>query len=180
LFEEHRERVRACERCFPQGGNAPVVDVAQRTRVLLVAQAPGATEARVRVPFVGPADRRLEGWFDRVGISREDVYLSALARCFPGHDLQLPIAPARRVRAAEAGDSGAGRRARHKELLGIARLSEAVGRTHRRDGVVYVPLPHPSGASTWLNAPENEERLWRSLAMLRDLMISNNLGETDA
>ncbi len=193
LLEEHRERVRVCERCFPQGGNAPVVDVAKRTRVLLVAQAPGATEARVRLPFVGPAGRRLEGWFDRVGISREDVYLSALARCFPG-------------KAKGGGDRVPSRAMisncrSHlldefellrpeivvpvgglaiKELLGIGRLSEAVGRTHRRDGVVYVPLPHPSGASTWLNAPENKERLWRSLAMLRDLMTSSDAGKADA
>ena len=32
-----------------------------------------------------------------------------------------------------------------KELLGIRRLSEAVGETYGHDGVVYVPLPHPAG-----------------------------------
>ncbi len=55
-----------------------------------------------------------------------------------------------------------------KELLGITRLSEAVGETIRRDGIVYVPLPHPSGASTWLNAPENKECLDRALAALKE------------
>ena len=34
-------------------------------------------------------------------------------------------------------------------LLEARRLSEAVGLTFERDGVVCVPLPHPSGASTW-------------------------------
>ena len=53
-----------------------------------------------------------------------------------------------------------------KELLGVERLSEAVGETFRRDGVVYVPLPHPSGASTWLNAPDNKDRLVRALVAL--------------
>lgn len=55
-----------------------------------------------------------------------------------------------------------------KELLGITRLSQAVGETFERDGIVYVSLPHPSGASTWLNAPENKERLARALAALRE------------
>jgi len=55
-----------------------------------------------------------------------------------------------------------------KELLGIRRLSEAVGETVRREGIVYVPLPHPSGASTWLNASENKERLDRALATLKE------------
>jgi hypothetical protein len=35
-----------------------------------------------------------------------------------------------------------------RELLGVRRLVEAVGTTYRRDGVIYVPLPHPPGAST--------------------------------
>ena len=51
-------------------------------------------------------------------------------------------------------------------LLGIGRLSEAVGGTFDRDGVVYVPLPHPSGVSTWLNRPENKERLATALKAL--------------
>lgn len=190
-LEEHRERVRSCSRCFPMGGNSPVVDVAKRTRVLLVAQAPGVTEASVGLPFVGPAGRRLEGWFERVGISREEIYLSALARCFPG-------------KAKGGGDKAPSRamisncrphllrefellRPRLvvpvgglaiKELLGIERLADAVGLTHRRDGIVYVPLPHPSGASTWLNAPENRERLWRSLAVLKETMTG--FGGVDA
>lgn len=192
LFEDHRARVRVCALYYPEGGNAPVVDRFKRTRVLLVAQAPGVAEARERSPFVGPAGRRLEGWFERVGISREEVYLSALVRCFPG-------------KAKGGGDKVPSRamisncrmhlmrefellRPRVvvpvgglaiEELLGIGRLSEAVGRSFRRDGVVYVPLPHPSGASTWLNAPENRERLWRSLAVIKDLMVSVDSGETD-
>jgi uracil-DNA glycosylase len=64
-----------------------------------------------------------------------------------------------------------------KELLSIGRLSEAVGETFERDGVVYVPLPHPSGASTWLNAPENEARLRRSLAVLGRLVAGKRLSE---
>jgi uracil-DNA glycosylase len=57
-----------------------------------------------------------------------------------------------------------------KEVLGVSKLSEAVGAIHRRDGIVYVPLPHPSGASTWLNSPENKARLEESLAMLGEIM----------
>ena len=173
------------------GGNSPVVDVAKRTRVLLVGQAPGTTEASRGLPFVGPAGRRLEGWFERAGISRQEIYLSALVRCFPG-------------KAKGGGDKAPSRamisncrphlsrefeliRPRIvvpvgglaiKELLGIGKLADAVGLTHRRDGIVYVPLPHPSGASTWLNAPENRERLWRSLAALKEVMAGS--GEVDA
>lgn len=181
LLEEHRDAVRACSRCFPSGDNAPVVDVPKRTGLLLVGQAPGSTEVTTRLPFTGPAGKRLMGWFERAGLSREDVYLSALCRCFPGKAKGGgDLAPSRtmmqncrphllrelellrpRVVAPVGGLA-------IKELLGITRLSEAVGETIRRDGIVYVPLPHPSGASTWLNAPENKKCLDRALAALKE------------
>ena len=173
--------VRACSRCFPEGGNRPVVDVPKNSRVLLVAQAPGSTEVVTRLPFTGPAGKTLERWFSRAGVRREEVYLSAIARCFPG-----------KARGGHGGDKAPPRgmigncrphllrefellRPRVvvpvgglaiRELLGLGRLSGAVGRTFERDGVVYVPLPHPSGASTWLNEPENKERLRLALATL--------------
>lgn len=181
LLEEHQDAVRACSRCFPSGDNAPVVDVPKRTGLLLVGQAPGSTEVTTRLPFTGPAGKRLMGWFERAGLSREDVYLSALCRCFPGKAKGGgDLAPSRtmmqncrphllrelellrpRVVAPVGGLA-------IKELLGITRLSEAVGETIRRDGIVYVPLPHPSGASTWLNAPENKKCLDRALAALKE------------
>jgi Uracil DNA glycosylase superfamily len=67
-----------------------------------------------------------------------------------------------------------------KELLGIGWLSEAVGETIVRDGVVYVPLPHPSGASTWLNLPENRGRLFRALAVLGRLVADGRIGGSGA
>jgi uracil-DNA glycosylase len=181
LLEEHRNAVRACSRCFPFGDNAPVVDAPKRTGLLLVGQAPGSTEVRTRLPFTGPAGKRLMGWFERAGLSREEVYLSALCRCFPGKAKGGgDLAPSRTMMqncrphllrelellrpevVAPVGGLAI------KELLGITRLSEAVGKAVRRDGIVYVPLPHPSGASTWLNASENKERLDRALAMLKE------------
>ncbi len=172
--------MRACSRCFPLGDNAPVVDVPKRTGLLLVGQAPGSTEVKTRLPFTGPAGKRLMGWFERAGLSREEVYLSALCRCFPGKakgggDLAPSRAMIQNCRphllrelellrpevVVPVGGLAI------KELLGITRLLEAVGETIRRDGIVYVPLPHPSGASTWLNAPENKERLDRALAALK-------------
>jgi uracil-DNA glycosylase len=181
LLEEHRNLVRACSLCFPSGDNAPVVDEPKQTGILLVGQAPGSTEVTTRLPFTGPAGRRLMGWFERAGLSRAEVYLSALCRCFPGKTKGSgDLAPSRTMisncrphlsRELEllqpkvvvpVGGLAI------KELLGVTRLSEAVGETIRRSGLVFVPLPHPSGASTWLNAPENKERLARALAALKE------------
>ena len=67
-----------------------------------------------------------------------------------------------------------------RELLGIGRLSETVGETFGHDGVVYVPLPHPSGASTWLNVPENKGSLLRALAVLGGLVAAGRIWGSDA
>ncbi len=118
-------------------------------------------------------------WFEQAGLSRDEVFLSALCRCFPGKAKGGgDLAPSRimitncrpyllkefdllrpQVVAPVGGLA-------IKELLGMKRLSEAVGETFVRDGIVYVPLPHPSGASTWLNDVKNKERLTRALAAL--------------
>jgi ABC-type multidrug transport system fused ATPase/permease subunit len=39
---------------------------------------------------------------------------------------------------------------------------------HVIDDAVVVPLPHPSGASSWLNAPANRELTGRAAALVRD------------
>ena len=67
-----------------------------------------------------------------------------------------------------------------RELLGIGRLSETVGETFGHDGVVYVPLPHPSGVSTWVKVPENKDRLCRALAVLGELAAAGRIGGSDA
>jgi uracil-DNA glycosylase len=192
-LERHTELVQGCVRCFPGGNNAPVVDAPKDVRVILVGQAPGVTEITTRVPFTGPAGKRLEGWLAGVGVSRMEIYLSALARCFPGKakgggdkvpsramltNCRPHLLREFELLAPEIVVPVGGLAA--KELLGIRRLSEAVGETYDYDGVVYVPLPHPSGASTWLNVQENEARLIRALAVLGELVAASRIGGSDA
>lgn len=150
---------------------------------MLVGQAPGIREVETRLPFTGPAGKRLDVWLRKAGVSRDELHFAAIARCFPG-------------KAKGGGDKVPSRSMIEncrphlirdfklvepevvilvgglaiKEVLGVSKLSEAVGAIHRRDGIVYVPLPHPSGASTWLNSPDNKQRLEESLAMLGELM----------
>ena len=54
-----------------------------------------------------------------------------------------------------------------RRLLGLANLGEHVGVRIEQDGYVVVPLPHPSGASAWLNLPQNRERAQDAAALVR-------------
>jgi uracil-DNA glycosylase len=54
-----------------------------------------------------------------------------------------------------------------RRLLGLKSVTECVGRRYELDGSVAIPLPHPSGASGWLNDPANRARVDEAAALIR-------------
>ncbi len=142
---------------------------------MLVGQAPGKTEMRGGPPFSGRAGVTLFRWFARVGFEERDVrellYIAAVTRCFPGsHPSGRGDRVPTRAEQERCADWLAeeiaivrpsvvipvGRLAIER-FLAPAPLSALVGRSHvvtlgeRR--VAVIPLPHPSGASSWIHAP---------------------------
>ena len=53
-------------------------------------------------------------------------------------------------------------------VLGIQRLTDHVGERFRLGQATAIPLPHPSGASGWVNVPEHRRRLDEALAVVRE------------
>ena len=54
-----------------------------------------------------------------------------------------------------------------RRLLGIPSLTEAIGKSYLHEGAITIPLPHPSGASGWLNDQTNRARLGKALTHVR-------------
>jgi uracil-DNA glycosylase len=54
-----------------------------------------------------------------------------------------------------------------RRLLGLKSVTDAVGARYELDGVPAIPLPHPSGASSWLNAQANRDRVAQALALVQ-------------
>jgi uracil-DNA glycosylase len=52
--------------------------------------------------------------------------------------------------------------------FGKGRLEDIIGTYQERDGIFFLPLPHPSGVSRWLNAPEHQQLLHEALALLAE------------
>jgi uracil-DNA glycosylase len=186
-FTKHIELLTACAAC-PNVVGSPVVGAVADARVMLVGQAPGPHEADSRKPFVYTAGRRLFSWMSDLGIDeatfRDRVHIAAVIRCFPGKDAksggdrvpdndeiarcgahldrEIMILKPKLVIAVGTLAS--------QQLIGIAQLKDAVGRTHRakRAGRTFdvVVLPHPSGRSTWLNKPENAVLMRESLRLI--------------
>ena len=140
------------------------------SKILLIGQAPGDKEGGLGKPFAWTAGKTLFKWFERIGIDeptfRQRVYMAAVCRCFPGKNpkggdrvpnpveiancagwLQAEIALLKPELILPVGKLAI------SQLLPVKRLNEVIGKLHpltfqghRCDAI---PLPHPSGASTW-------------------------------
>ncbi|HLJ20341.1 MAG TPA: hypothetical protein VKU84_09090, partial [Stellaceae bacterium] len=58
-----------------------------------------------------------------------------------------------------------------RALLGVASVTECVGLRYDLDGTPAIPLPHPSGASSWLNVPANRERVAEAVAEIKRELV---------
>jgi uracil-DNA glycosylase len=190
-LEQLHERIRRCRACARAGhpiASRPVFSGGKTARVMLIGQAPGATEAQTRLPFSGDAGKRLFAWLAEAGFSepafRERHYMTSLTRCYPGKApsgrgdrrasaQELALCREFLVRELELVDPRlvipVGRPA-IRVLCGSRPLDEQIGSV-QQDGAGrwIVPLPHPSGASAWLNSPANRAHLARALRHLARL-----------
>lgn len=187
-LDAHCAALAACRRCAHAAGVQPIQAQTRTPRAMLVGQAPGKTEAAGGRPFAGRAGATLFKWLELAGLSeaeaREQLYIAAVTRCYPG-----PHASGRGDRVPRNAEQKACGDWLDAELriiqppvlvlvgrLAIARflvarpLDELVGQehdvTHAGGHSVAIPLPHPSGASSWIHAPEHRELLHRALSLL--------------
>jgi uracil-DNA glycosylase family 4 len=179
---------RACEqrgyitRACPLFHNLPTADI------MLIGQAPGRISEERRRHFSGPGGRILRAWLQRAGLPLPDferrVFLTSLTRCFPG-----PARSGSGDRRPSPEECALCRPFLHAELAIIQprlvllvgkmaidtfipgaagrRMDELVGTIHDDGERVYVPLPHPSGRSRWLNNPRHRALLERALGQVR-------------
>jgi uracil-DNA glycosylase len=54
-----------------------------------------------------------------------------------------------------------------RRLLGLSGLSANVGRRCEYGDATVIPLPHPSGASSWLNDPANRRLVTAAAKTIR-------------
>lgn len=154
--------------------------------IVLIGQAPGIVENESGRPFGGRAGRELFRWLGSIGISeaefRDHVYMGAMTRCFPGKNP----------------GGGGDRRPSRSEIelcrpwleailavleprvlllvggLAIERylprrpLEFLIGKRFEAEGKLLIPLPHPSGASRWLNDHTHRDLLLRGLELVKE------------
>jgi uracil-DNA glycosylase len=190
---------RVCRACLEAGyplESWPVVHGHEGQRAYMLGQAPGAVEGEERRPWRGRAGRTLRRWLDM----DEDefyatFYCASVTRCYPGKAAsgrgdRTPTAREQELCAVwrdwelrllrpslivPVGGIAA------RRLLGLTSVAQCVGRRYSYGDAVAIPLPHPSGASGWLNAPANRELVAAAAsAIRRELSRLGAVGETDS
>jgi len=56
---------------------------AEAPKLVLVGEAPGEQETKMRRPFVGKAGKNLDGFLDTLGLAREDIYITNVVKVRP-------------------------------------------------------------------------------------------------
>lgn len=177
--------LRVCRACAEAGyplESLPVLAPGGTQRAYLFGQAPGIVEGEERRPWRGRAGKTLRRWLE---LDEDEFYgafyCASVTRCYPGRQ-----ASGRGDRTPTPAERALCARWRETELrllqprlvvtvgglaaqalLGVKSVSECVGRRYELDGAVAIPLPHPSGASSWLNVPANRERVAAAAAEIR-------------
>jgi uracil-DNA glycosylase len=184
--------LRALQDAMPRCGDGamPVLSGDGRERAMLIGQAPGWREIETGLPFAWDAGKRLCGWLAVAGIDveefRERWYVTSVGKCYPGRapgsSVDRPPSSAEIARwAPYVRDELRMVSPRLLLLVGgvahrfafgpSARLDDLVGRElswEASPAASVLCLPHPSGASTWLNDPTRVELWRRGIALLRD------------
>ena len=60
-------------------------------------------------------------------------------------------------------------------FFGKVKLEEVIGTYQEREGMLFLPLPHPSGVSRWLNNPEHFKLHMQALEILAQWRVAFNL-----
>ncbi len=186
LIIGHQSELSACRLCSKM---IPPVIVGEpvNSDILLVGQAPGDKEGGLGRPFAWTAGKTLFKWFSSIGVEEQDfrqqVYMSAVCRCFPGKnpkggdrvpdkkeietcskwldreiDLLQPklIIPVGKLAISQ--------------YFPVDKLVNVIGQSFSQTllgvDVDIIPLPHPSGASTWHRMSPGKELLAQALALL--------------
>jgi uracil-DNA glycosylase len=174
-----------CRACVEAGyplESLPVRNLHTGQRAYMYGQAPGIVEGEERRPWRGRAGKTLRRW---LGLDEEEFfatfYCASVTRCYPGRA------------ASGRGDRTPTPREQElcafwsrweleilrpelivavgglaiKRLLGISGLASCIGCRYELNGATVIPLPHPSGASSWLNLPANRKLTERAAALVR-------------
>ena len=190
-----QEKLKKCSQCPDMFGPA-VAGNPVMSPIMLIGQAPGDKEILIPKPFAWTAGKTLFKWFNQIGLNEDEfrklIYMSAVCRCFPGKkpkggdrvpnkteiktcsqwlntELEL-LQPKLVLPVGKLAIS---------QYIEVEKLTEVIGQIHKVElnGLVVdmIPLPHPSGASTWHITEPGKTLLQDALKLIKTHSVWKDL-----
>jgi len=187
-LKQHQAKLRECTQCPDMTGPA-VAGNPVASPIMLIGQAPGDKEIIIPKPFAWTAGKTLFKWFNQLGVDEEafrnQVYITAVCRCFPG---KKPRGGDRVPNLTEIKTCSRWLNAEIELLqpklvipvgklaisqyLNVKKLTDVIGQLHQVElngiRVDMIPLPHPSGASTWHITEPGKSLLQDALQLIKN------------
>jgi uracil-DNA glycosylase len=158
------------------------------SKILLVGQAPGVKEPELGRPFAWTAGKTLFKWFSSIGLEeaafRQKVYMSAVCRCFPGKNPKGGdrVPSNDEIESCSQWLNAEIKLLKPELLIPVGKLAitqympckklvDVIGKKHSIEiwgrTMDVIPLPHPSGASTWHRMEPGKTLLREALNMIK-------------
>ena len=194
-IKRHQTRLKECTSC-PDMFGPPVAGSPISSPVMLIGQAPGDKEIIIPKPFAWTAGKTLFKWFKQLGLNEEEfrnlIYISAVCRCFPGkkpkggdrvpnkteiknckHWLEMEFKLLQPKLIIPVGKLAI------SQFLEVKKLTDVIGRIHQvelnEQLIDIIPLPHPSGASTWHIMEPGKSLLQDALTLIENHSVWKQL-----
>ena len=186
-LQRDNARCRACAEAGHPIESLPVFEGHEGQKAYILGQAPGVVEGEERRPWRGRAGQTLRRW---LGLGEDEFYATfycaSVTRCYPG---RAPSGGGDRTPTAREQELCSFWREWElrllrprlivpvgglaiRRLLGVTSLDAAIGQRFQHADAVAVPLPHPSGVSRWMNAPENQARLRLAVELVHNELVA--------
>lgn len=187
-LKAHQAALSQCTRC-PDMTGPVIMGRPVTSKILQIGQAPGPYEGKIGQPFAWTAGKTLFKWYATLGVTEEQfrskVYMAAVCRCFPGKNPNGGDRVPNRDEIASCGEwmrkeveilkpeliIPVGKLA-IAQMLHAPRLDDVIGKVHRVSYFGHeadaIPLPHPSGLSTWFKVEPGKTLLGRALALIAE------------
>lgn len=186
LLNALADEIRVCPLCrlaetrihaVPGDGNTDA-------EIMFVGEGPGQQEDETGHPFVGKSGKLLTTELRKIGISRDQVFVTNIVKCRPPGN-RNPLAD--EIAACNDWLSAQIALVEPKFIVIVGgpslntlvskdlRITKARSRVFRKDGILFIPILHPAAA---LRSPDTMKLFLEDLVNLKDF-LSREIGEDE-
>lgn len=186
LLEALADEVRVCTLCRLADTRIHAVPGAGDTKaeIMFVGEGPGQQEDETGHPFVGKSGKLLTTELRKIGITRDQVFITNIVKCRPPGN-RNPLAD--EIAACNDWLSAQIALVEPKFIVIVGgpslntlvskdlRITKARSRVFRKDGILFIPILHPAAA---LRSPDTMKLFLEDLANLKDF-LNREIGESE-